>query len=102
MWSSLQELLPRAAGKYKIEKTLKAIEVCREYRSIAETVLPERALENTYPKSYKNGALTISANNSSWAQHLHMHKENLKETLENRLGKGTIKKIKIHVGSPKI
>jgi predicted nucleic acid-binding Zn ribbon protein len=102
MWSSLQELLPRAAGKYKIGKTLKAIEVCREYRRIAGKVLPEQALQNTYPKSYKNGALTIGANNSSWAQNLHMHKESLKKSLENSLGKGTVKKIKIHVGPPQI
>ena len=97
MWSSLQELLPRAAGKYKMAKTLKAIEVCREYRRIAPQVLPADSLENAVPISFKDGTLIIGVNNSSWAQHLHMRTNAIKKSLKEHFGTDVVKKIKIQV-----
>ncbi|MFC1749388.1 DUF721 domain-containing protein [Pseudomonadota bacterium] len=95
MWSPIQDLIPKAARKYKIAKTMEAIEVCREYKKIAPQILTEKAEKNTFPKSYKNGILTIGVSSSAWAQKLHMHRSDLKKSLEERLGEGAIKKIKI-------
>ncbi len=97
MWNNFQELLPKAAGKYNFAKTLKAIEVCQEYRNIAKEYLPEKARESTFPKSYKDQTLTIGALSSAHAQQLQMNKHRIHQSLKKKFGDKAIKNIKIEI-----
>ncbi|MBU0668383.1 DUF721 domain-containing protein [Patescibacteria group bacterium] len=97
MWDSIQNLLPKAAGKYNFAKALKAIEICKQYKKIAGETLPPAAAESTFPKSYKDAVLTLGALNSAWAQQLQMNKHRIHRALAEKFGSRAIKKIKIEI-----
>lgn len=97
MWTPLQNLIPKVAGRHSFAKTLKAIEVCQEYRSLAPKIVHKEALQNTYPKSYDNNVLTIGATSPSWAQKVQMANHILREELAKKYGEQTVKKIRVVV-----
>lgn len=97
MWTSLQSLIPKAAGKHHFATTLKAIEVCQEYRSLAPRIVHKEALQNTYPKSYDNTILTIGATSSSWAQKVQMTTHLLQQELAKKYGEKAVTKIRVVV-----
>jgi len=97
MWDSLQKILPGVAAKFHIKKTLDSIEVCREYRRLAETMLPGESARNTFPKSYSEKTLTIGALNSAWAQQLHMHSHRIQKALNQKFGEKTVQKVRIEI-----
>jgi|WetSurMetagenome_2_1015567.scaffolds.fasta_scaffold20612_2 hypothetical protein len=97
MWNSIQNLIPKIAGKYKISRTLKAIEICREYRRIAPHLLPGESLLFTDAKSYETGTLTLTAANSAWADQIHRNKHKITEAMNARFGEGIIKKVNIRI-----
>lgn len=93
-WTDLQKLLPKAAAKHHIASTLKAIEICREYRSLAKRHLPAAADTKTSP-SYKNNELTIGVPDPAWAQQLNMKRHLILDELNKKFGPRTVKQIKI-------
>lgn len=97
MWDSLQNILPKVAGKYHFKKTLDALEICHEYRRLAPTILRGESLKNTFPKSYENRTLTVAALNSAWAQQLHMHKHRIQQAINQKYGENTVQKINIQI-----
>lgn len=101
MWSSLQNLLPKVAAKYNFRKTLDAIDVCRQFRGIAGDHLPKESAKNVTPKSYNNHVLTVTVGSSAWAQELHMRGHLIKDALNRKLGKNTVKKIRVLVADGK-
>lgn len=98
MWDSFQNLLPTAAGKYNFQGTLKAIQICQEYRSLSAKLLPKESLDNTYPKSYADQTLVIAALNSVWAGQIQMKKHLIQKALNEKFGPGTVTKLKIEFG----
>lgn len=96
-WKSLIDILPKAAGKYDFAGTLKAIEVCQEYRHIAEKLLPKEALKNTFPKSYKDGNFTIGALSSAWASKVQLNKHRIHQSLQKKFGEKAVHSIKIEI-----
>lgn len=96
-WKSIQDLIPKAAGKYNFAGTLKSIEVCQEYRNIAEEILPEDALKSTFPKSYKDHTLTIGALNSAWASKVQLHKHRIHQSLKKKFGEHAVKNVRIEI-----
>ena len=94
-WNNIQSILPKAAGKYNFAKTLKAIEVCQEYRKLAAKTLPMAALENTYPKTFKDQTLTIGVVSSQWAEKVQMNKHRIHQSLQKKFGERAIKNIRI-------
>lgn len=84
MWNSLQTLLPKAAGKYNFALSLKAIEICQEYRKLAVKLLPSEVLEYTFPKYYENQVLTVGVLNSVWAEQLQIKKHILLEEMNKK------------------
>ena len=97
MWKSIQDIIPKAAGKYNFATTLKAIEVCQEYRNLAKQHLPEDALQNTFPKSYKDQVLTIGVLSSVWAQQVQMNKHRIHQSLKKRFGEKAVQNIRIEI-----
>ncbi len=95
MFSPFQKHLVKAAGKYNFARTLRAIQVCQEYRSLAPKFLPPDALENTFPKSYENRTLTVGVYNSAWSQQVQMQKHHLLEALNQKFGTNAVAKIHI-------
>ena len=95
MWDSFQKFIPEIAAKRNFATTLKSIEVCHEYRRIAQGLMPKGAEKSTFPKSYKENTLTVSALNSAWAQELNMKKHQLTQELNKKFGENTIQKIQI-------
>jgi hypothetical protein len=95
LWTSLQSLIPRAAGKYSFQTTLKAIEITHDFRSLAPKHLPPESELNLIPRSYKDQVLTIHALDPSWAQTLQLHRHNILEEINKKHGSKVIKKIKI-------
>ena len=99
MWDSLQNLIPKIAGKYKIARALKAIEICREYRRIAPRLLPEESLLHTDAKSYENRTLTLTAVNPAWAEQIQRNKHRITEAINQKYGEEIVKNIKIRLSS---
>jgi predicted nucleic acid-binding Zn ribbon protein len=97
MWQNIQDLIPKAAGKYNFAKALKAIEICQQYRKLAEKHLPDEALKNTFPKSYKNQILIIGVLSSAWAEKVQINKHRIHKSLKKKFGDNTVKKIKIEL-----
>lgn len=97
MWDSLQNILPKVAGKYHFAPSLNAIKICQEYRSITPHFLPENALKHTFPKSYAQQTLTIGVVNSAWAQQVQMNKHRIQQAINQKYGPHTIKKIRIDI-----
>lgn len=97
MWKSIQDLIPKAAGKYNFAGTLKAIEVCQEYRNIVQKILPKEALKNTFPRSYKDETLTIGALNSAWAGKVQLNKHRIHQSLQKKFGDNAVKNIRIEI-----
>jgi hypothetical protein len=95
MWDTLQNLIPYVAGKYNMTNTLKAIEICREYRRLAPRVLPGESLLNTAPKSYKDKTLTIVATSSGWAEQIQRNSHIIKREINEKYGENTVKRIRI-------
>ena len=58
--------------------------MCQAYRTIAPTLLPAGALENTFPKSYQDGVLTIGVYESLWAQQVQMKKHTLLQLINQK------------------
>ncbi len=96
-WDSLQNILPKVAGKFNFKKTLDAIEVCQEYRNQAQKILPAESLKSTFPKSYENETLTIGVLNSAWAQQLLMHKHRIQQGINKKFGENTVKNVRIEM-----
>jgi hypothetical protein len=99
MWNSLQSLLPRAANKYNMTKTLKAIDICREYRRLAPRLLPGEPLIYTNALSYDKRTLIITAVNSAWAEQLQRNKHRIAEEINVKYGEETVNKIIIRIAS---
>jgi len=97
MWNNLIDILPKAAGKYNFAETLKAIEVCQEYRNISKELMSEEAIKGTFPKSYKDQTLTIGALSSAHAQQVQMNKSRIHKSLTKKFGENSIKNIKIEI-----
>ncbi len=97
MWDQLQNILPQVTGKYNFTITLKAIQICQEYRKVAEELLPKDVLKNTFPKSYEDNTLTIGVYNSAWAQQVQMYKHTIQQKINEKFGPVAIKNIKIKV-----
>jgi hypothetical protein len=97
MWNSLKDILPKVADKYRMHRTLNAIDVCREYRRIAPNMLPKDALANTFAKSYKDFTLTIAVGNPSWAQEIHMRRHLLKDEINRKYNDNIVKNIRIMI-----
>ena len=95
MWDSLQNLLPVVAARYHFKKALDAIEICREYRSLAPRLLPGESLKNTTARSYKDRTLTLAVQSSAWAQELQMRKHLIQEAINQKFGEDTVRKIRI-------
>lgn len=96
MWNNIQDLIPKAAGKYNFAKTLNAINICREYRSLADTYLPKLDGEKIQV-SYKDGVLTLKVENSALVQEINMKKHLIQDDLNNKFGPNKIKEIKIRL-----
>jgi hypothetical protein len=95
MWNELKNLIPGAAGKYNMTRTLKAIEICREYRRLAPRVLPGESLLNTNAKSYKDSVLTLVATSPGWAEMIQRSKHIIQREINNKYGENTVKNIRI-------
>ena len=97
MWDSFQSLLAGAAGKYNFSKTLEAIEVCQEFRSLAPKMIRPDALENVFPKNFQDRTLTVGVYNSAWAQQLQLKKHLIQQELNRKFGKDAIRNLRIEM-----
>lgn len=97
MWDSFQNLLAGAAGKYNFRQTLKAIEVCREFRSLASKMIRPDASKNIFPKNFQDQTLTIGVYNSAWAQQLQLKKHLIQQELNKKFGKDSIQNLRIEM-----
>lgn len=97
MFDSFQKYLPKAAAHYGIQKELKAMQICQEYRRIAQGLFPKQNTEETSPKSYNHNTLTIGVTSSAWAQQLMMQKHKILEEINKKYGATTLKDIKIEM-----
>jgi hypothetical protein len=98
MWESLQKFIPAAAVKYDFAATMKSINVCQSFRSLAPKIIHKDALINTYPVSYKDRTLTLAALSPVWANEINMKKHLLLQELNAKLGQNTVKNIRIQIG----
>lgn len=95
MWHSFKDLIPKTAGKYQLQGTLKAFEVFQAFRQAAEQFLLKGWEEEAIPQHYKEAILTIGVKNSMWAQELAMKKHLILEYIKTTLGQNTVKSIKV-------
>ncbi len=96
-WDAIQKLIPKVAGKYSFQRTLKSIEVCQEYRTLAPKILKPEALKNTFPKSYEKNTLTIGVLNSVWAQQIQMNQHRIQKGINDKYGPAAVANIRIEM-----
>lgn len=97
MFDAFQKFLPKAAAEYNFTKQMKAAEVCQEFRSLSKKLLSPEAQEQTFPRHYQDGTLTVGAINSAAAEQLSQQKHLLLEAINKKFGPKTLQKIKVQV-----
>jgi len=97
MFDAFQKYIPKAAAEYNFTKQLQAVRICQEFRSIAKTLLPQNANEQTFPKSYDGKTLTVGVLNSAAAQTVAMLKHQILEDINKKYGPKTLQNIKIEM-----
>ncbi|MEK7529209.1 MAG: DUF721 domain-containing protein [Patescibacteria group bacterium] len=91
---SIQKLVPKALAGLGIKREARAALVCERYRRTAPGVVHPEVLEYSFPRSFKNGTLTIGVTNSVWAQEISMKKEAILEEIRKGEGVPAIKALK--------
>ncbi|MCC7196829.1 DUF721 domain-containing protein [Candidatus Peregrinibacteria bacterium] len=95
MWENLTSLIPDAAKKYNFTRTLKAIEICQQFRSLSKNILPPNFEKHADARSFEEGTLTIEVYNSGWSQQVQMNKHKIQEAMNQKFGQEIIKNIRI-------
>ena len=89
--SNFQHLFEIVAAKRGLSKTIKAIQICQEFRSFQKTHLPK--LSQLKPLHFQNGILTIGTDSPALAQQLTQKRHQLQEHLNSKFGANTVTKI---------
>ncbi|MBU1992374.1 MAG: DciA family protein [Patescibacteria group bacterium] len=94
-FTSIQQLIPKAARKYGIYKTMRAIEVCREAEKVLDELFKNREHGQMKARSFSDGELKIKVANSSWAQEVFLHRKTLLNQVNERIDRKAVKSVKI-------
>ena len=60
-----------------------------------DAVVGEKVSQNTKPISVEHGVITVSVSNPTWRQELLFKQQDIIKQLNNKLGKNTIKEIRL-------
>lgn len=96
--ANFQKLIEIAAHRFGMGDQLHSIRICHEARKILSKYFPDKTVGD-FPQlkiiSYKEGALNISAANSSLLHQLSMKKHLIQTELNSQFTATTIKKINL-------
>jgi predicted nucleic acid-binding Zn ribbon protein len=94
-WTRLGGALNQALERLHLEPLL------REGRALAvwADVVGPQVAEATRAEDVRDGVLSVAVRSSTWAFELTFHKEKILRGLNTRLGRGTLRDIRFHVGS---
>ncbi|PJC37269.1 hypothetical protein CO046_01265 [Candidatus Peregrinibacteria bacterium CG_4_9_14_0_2_um_filter_53_11] len=67
MFTSLKNLLPSTLNRFGMGRQARAALICEHYRTHAPTLIHPNVLAHTFPKYYRNQALTVGVENAAWA-----------------------------------
>ena len=81
----LKQLLPRAANKWTMQRSISASMICTRYRQYAPEAIHKQILQFSRPRYFKDGVLVVWAQDSVWAQEIFLKKEALKSLINKSL-----------------
>jgi hypothetical protein len=99
--SDFAHLLEVAAARFGVGREFRAIRICQEFRVVLPQIISNAEPSEVFPISFKAKTLTIAVTNSAWAQKITMHKEQLLQQINQRLGEELISKITVRMKEPK-
>lgn len=97
MFVKIKNLLTKEINKHGLGSQFTALQVINEFKKECINQLGEDALKNLVPRSYKNKKLYIDAENSAWAQHLHVRQTALLEKINEVLDNHELLGFSIHI-----
>jgi predicted nucleic acid-binding Zn ribbon protein len=94
-WTRLNGAIAEAIRRLHLEPVL------REGRALSlwGEVVGEQVAEATRAEDVRDGVLSVVVRSSTWAFELTFHKEKILRDLNSRLGRGTLRDIRFHVGA---
>lgn len=97
MFTPLAKILPKTINKFGLQREVEAALICEKYRRLAAQLVHADALKHTAPKSFRAGVLTISVENSAWAEQVVKNKEKLVAEINKELGKKAVLNLRTRV-----
>lgn len=97
MFKQLKELLPKAVNKQGLASQFNAIEILNVYKAACENYFDKEALLYLRPRFFKNSVLHIQAENSAWAQQMHMKRTLVIEFINKKLGEEKVQEISVSI-----
>lgn len=94
-FESLDQALQELLAKSPLRRGLKEQAILASW---PEIVGPEIA-KHSQALGLRDGVLWVRAEGSVWAQELNLLKPRIRELLEEKLGKGSVKDVRFHTGT---
>jgi len=94
---NLKKLLNDALSRHRITKQVKAATVCSTWKEVSAEVLPQPVAAGAEVISFREGTLKIGVPGPSFSQAIKYSEVELKDKLNNKLGKKLIERIKPQV-----
>lgn len=96
-FTSFQKLLPRIIRRLNLQKAFEAAGVCEKARQALTKTWNEEVSKKVRPLYFKKGILTLGAENSVWAQEIHLQRKKLLEKINHSLPRKQVKEIRIRL-----
>lgn len=94
-FTSIQQLIPKAARKHGIYGVMTAIRVCKKAEEAVNDIFKDRGHGRVKPKTFSKGVLKIQVPNSAWAQEVTLYRQKIIESVNEKIGKKSVKSIKL-------
>lgn len=94
-FTSIQQLIPKAARKHGIYGVMTAIQVCKKAEEAINDIFKEREHGRVKPKTFSKGVLKIQVPSSAWAQEITLYRQKIIDSVNGKTGKKSVKEIKL-------
>lgn len=90
----IKSFIPQFLKRREIKKQIEAVEVCK----IADRILKEGGSNDAKAAFFRNSTLQIKCPNSPLANEIQLHKERIKNEINEEIGKELIKDLFTRIG----
>jgi len=97
MLSPLKNFLNKSINKAGIQKSVEAARACFLWGGIIEEIFNQEAAEKSKAIRFRNGILTVAVLSSTLAQEFNFKEREIKEKINEKLGKEGVRKIRFEI-----